>query len=269
MQEKQEAPRGGAIAEFIETPYADQSWEIVGQAVEASEFEPMEFETMRTTVVGCDPMFENYESEKKPEGPRRWHLPEHLAQTPEMSRRKEEEQAPAVPLMPVADAERLSAEAYERGKQEALAQAQTEQAERLGQMAAQVETLLQDLQAQLNHELVDMERRSVELSVRIAEKLVGAAVEINPEYIVPVLNEALTLAKGAAVRKVRVSPQDLEFIEVVGIEKKLKGFDGTWTFEGDTTIKSGCVVETSAGEIDFQLDRAWERIQESVVKAVK
>jgi flagellar biosynthesis/type III secretory pathway protein FliH len=214
-------------------------------------------------------MFENYEGDKKPDGPRRWHLPEHLAHAPEMKSRKEEEQAPEVPVMPVAEAERLSAEAYERGKQEMLAQAHAEQAEKIGQMAVQVETLLQDLQAQLNQELEEIERRSVIMAVAIAEKLVGTAVEINPEYIVPVLNEALTLAKGAAVRKVRISPQDMEFIEVVGIEKKLKGFDGTWTFEADATIKSGCVVETSAGEIDFQLDRAWERIQDSVVKAVK
>jgi flagellar biosynthesis/type III secretory pathway protein FliH len=61
----------------------------------------------------------------------------------------------------------------------------------------------------------------------------------------------------------------MEFIEVVGVKKNLRGFDGTWNFESDPTIKSGCVVESSAGEIDFQLDKAWERIQTAVVRAAR
>lgn len=270
MQEKQPLPTGGTIADFAETPYVDQSWEIVGEAVAASEFEPMEFETFRTAAIGTDPMFEDYGGGIRESGKKRWHLPEELAHAAQQAARKSEvKDAPEIPMISVAEAERLSAEAYERGKAEGAAAAEAAHTDRFSQLAAQVETLLQDLQAQLNEELMALERQSVGLAMSVAEKLVGTAVEINPEYIEPVLNEALALAKGAAIRKVRVSPQDMEFVEVVGIEKKLRSFDGTWTFEADATIKSGCIVETSAGEIDFQLDRAWERIQGSVMKAVR
>lgn len=272
MEQKVEPGVGSSIAaSFKETPYADQSWEIVGEPVSNEEFEPMVFETIRTEVIGTDPMFEDYGGISKEPSERRWHLPENLAHASEHARRaaaKIEEEA-AIPMVPESEVERMCAEAYERGKQEALAQAQAEHTEKIGQIAQQVESVLHDLQSQLNTELIALEQHSVDLAVKVAEKLVGAAVEINPEYIVPILNEALTLAKGAAVRKVRVSPQDMEFIEVVGVTKSLRAFDGTWAFEADATIKSGCVVETSAGEIDFQLDKAWERIQASVVKAAR
>lgn len=272
MEEKAETGVGSSIAaSFRETPYADESWEIVGESVKNEEFEPMAFETIRTATIGTDPMFEDYGGISKDGAERRWHLPEHLATVSEQARRDAElaaEQA-TVPMIPESEVERLCAEAYERGKQESLAQAQSEQAEKMGLMAQQVESVLHDLQSQLNIELATLESQAVDLAVRVAAKLVGAAVEINPEYIVPILNEALALAKGAAVRKVRVSPQDMEFIDVVGVTKNLRSFDGTWTFEADPMIKSGCVVETSAGEIDFQLDKAWERIQSSVVKAAR
>jgi flagellar assembly protein FliH len=271
MEQNDGTSTGKSIASsFVETPYEDQSWEIVGERLHSEDFEPMEFATIRVAALANDPMFEDYGGVDKTGRDRRWHLPDELAHSPERARRiAEEVQAEVVPMVPESEVERMCAEAYERGKQEARAQAESEQAEKIGAMAKQVETVLQDLQGQLNAELMALEQSSVDLAIKVAEKLVGTAVEINPEYIVPILSEALTLAKGAAVRKVRVSPADMEFIEVVGVTKIVRGFDGTWSFESDPTIKSGCVVETSAGEIDFQLDKAWERINAAVVKAAR
>jgi len=54
----------------------------------------------------------------------------------------------------------------------------------------------------------------------------------------------------------------------MGIARMLKEYDGTWLFEADEGIKSGCVVETSAGVVDFQLDQAWERVAGNVVRVI-
>ena len=83
------------------------------------------------------------------------------------------------------------------------------------------------------------------------------------------MREALKYAGTASIKKVKVSAQDLEFIEVMGLSKKLKEFDGSWAFEADENLKSGCVIETSAGEVDFNLEKSWERIAESVVRIIK
>jgi flagellar biosynthesis/type III secretory pathway protein FliH len=119
----------------------------------------------------------------------------------------------------------------------------------------------------MNQELQALEASAVKLAVEIGEKIVGHAVEINPEYITNIVRQALGKAGGAAIKTVRVSPQDLEFIQVVGVAKQLKEFDGTWAFEADDTIRAGCVVSTSAGEVDFQIDKAWERMRDAVLKS--
>ena len=36
---------------------------------------------------------------------------------------------------------------------------------------------------------------------------------------------------------------------------KFQEFDGSWNFEADETIKAGCVLESSAGLIDLQIDK--------------
>jgi flagellar biosynthesis/type III secretory pathway protein FliH len=49
----------------------------------------------------------------------------------------------------------------------------------------------------------------------------------------------------------------------------MKEYDGSWSFVQDETIRAGCVVETSSGEVDFRLDQAWERIKDNVVKVLR
>ncbi|MFM1846916.1 MAG: hypothetical protein RL417_390, partial [Pseudomonadota bacterium] len=192
-QKSSDGASGSIVGSFVETPYEDQTWEIVGERIECGDFEPMQFETIRTAALGADPMFENYGGIDTEGRAQRWHLPENLAYAPERARREAEQaQEVAVPMVPESDVERMCAEAFERGKQESLAQAQAEYTAKVGEIAHQVEVLLQDLQSQLNGELNTLQQYGVDLAVKVAEKLVGSAVEINPEYIVPLLNEALT-----------------------------------------------------------------------------
>ena len=114
-----------------------------------------------------------------------------------------------------------------------------------------------------------MERQAVELALQVARKIIEQAVEINPEYIIPIIREAITSSGSAIIRKVRISPQDMEFVEYAGLRKQLKEFDGSWDFEADESIRSGCIVETSASQIDYQLDKAWERVRDQVVKVIR
>ena len=91
---------------------------------------------------------------------------------------------------------------------------------------------------------------------------------INPEYITQIVKEAVRSVGGASILRVRVSPEDMEFIKVVGLSEQLGELAKGWAFEADATIKSGCIVDSSAGEADFQLDRAWERIRAGVIKSL-
>src|SRR5690606_16120529 len=117
--------------------------------------------------------------------------------------------------------------------------------------------VLKDLARQIEERITQTEKDAVALALEISKKIIDTTVEVNPEYLVHIVREALGQAGAAAIRKIRVSPQDYEFIEVVGLRRQFES-EGSWDFEADETIRSGCIVETSGGEIDFQLDRAWE-----------
>lgn len=259
-------------ATYQPTPYSDSSWEIVGEKVETTEFVPMGIELLPRTYAFVDPMFADYGGDPGSTQESRWHLPEELAaQFNEMQRTgglpATEEQEKQITLTED-ELEAIKQQAFMEGQQAGLEAAVSANAERMELAETRMVQMMEDLQKQVGQHSRMIERQGVDLAMKIALKIVHETVSINPEYIVPVVTEALGLAGTASIRRVRVSAQDLEFIKLVGLEKNVKEFDGTWQFIVDDTVKNGCIVETSAGQIDFQLDPAWERIKDKVVKVI-
>lgn len=151
-------------------------------------------------------------------------------------------------------------------QQELSAQYAAESEDKVKAVEERYRTVIDDMSGQIRQEVEAVERRAVEFAIQVARKLVGTIVEINPEYILQVIQEAVKLTGGATIKAIRVSPQDLEFIKMLSPERQFKEFDGSWSFQPDDTIRAGCVVETSSGEVEFDLDKTWERIKESVTK---
>lgn len=261
-------------ASYVPTGYADMSWEVVGEIRDNQEFTPMSIEVVSDETAGMvDPMFADYGGITPGAQKRRWHLPKEIAGA---FAAPDSDDAPAdggpaedTIALSASEIEALKEDAFKAGLEQGAAEKAAEQEAELAQVAARLEGLIADLSNQVKEELFRVERDAVSLSLSIAEKMVGYAVEINPEYILRIVHDALSLAGGANIRKVRVSPEDMEFIEVLGVAKQIKGYDGTWEFAADETIRSGCVVETSSGEVDYRLDLAWERVKENVLKAIK
>lgn len=258
-------------ASYNGTPYEDASWEVVGDFKHQEEFLPLEVAVMSVAVKPFDPMFANYGGLSTEPITSRWHLPEGVSA--QQSRQAHAKDDPAIAenevRLAAEELERIRSEAdaagFERGIRETQASMQTA----LSQREARLARVLTDLNAQLKEQLSLVERQAIELALNISRKVISFAVEINPEYIAQIINDAIAQSGAAAVRRIRVSPEDMEFIDVVGIEKQLENFNPAWKFEADATIKTGCVVETSAGEIDYQLDAAWERIRENIVKVTR
>lgn len=259
---------GGGQAAYKETPYRPESWEVIGECDLASQFQPMELEVVAGGKYSTDPMFADYGGSTKVKSTLRYHVPEGAEELYRSEENGEEEATVERISLTEEELAALKAEAAEVGRQAAAAELQGIERQRWEALEKRFGETVNDLVAQTKRYLETIERSAVDLSLEIAGKLIGQAVEINPEYIVDLVNKAISKAGGAAIKTVRVSPEDMEFIEVVGIAKKIKEYDGTWKFESDPGVKAGCIVETTAGEIDFQLDAAWERIKEQVLKVL-
>lgn len=253
---------------YAETPYEDASWEVVGQCPADEEFLPMDIEVINSERTTVDPMFADYGGLPTEKQPRRWHLPEELAVIG-LQKPKEDAPPPNTVTMLQEDLEKLKQEIFQQGQQEGNAAALAQYTQERKALETKMTEVVRDLQKQFIENLRGIEKNALDLSLAISKKIINFAVDINPEYILQITQEAIGKSGAAVIKRVRVSPEDMEFIQVLGLAKEIKAYDGTWDFEADPTVKSGCVVETSAGEVDFQLDKAWERVRENVLKVVR
>jgi flagellar assembly protein FliH len=256
-------------ASYNPTAYADEHWEIVGEFHEDQFFIPDQFQIIGASSLIVDPMFANYGG-LPPPSETRIHAPiEANGKQKEEVRyrgvKKAEEQDDRIKLTQIELEQKLQA-AKEEGKFEALEESVLRHQSQLEKLQTQINIILQDMDKQVTEKVSIVENQALNLALDISRLLVRGAVEINPEYILPLISEAIDKVGTASIKRVRVSPEDMEFINIIGIEKQLKEFDGSWVFEADTTIRSGCIVDTSAGEIDYQLENAWERVKEKILR---
>lgn len=286
MSADSSAEKGGLAysqTSYVESPFSEANWEVVGVDGNRAVFMPQRFEVIKSDFVKLDPMFADYGGEAKgiDEEPFREHQPKgskisgegpaggssvnnevlqsqnaHSNNDSKTSISMTEEELQEL-LKKARDEERLKVtQELEQGFKEQLI---------AGEMKLQ-ETL-NDLSSQLNNEILRVEQSSVELVLSIADKIVGASIEVNPEYILPIIKEAIALTGAATIKRILVGKDDFEFLTVLGFDKQFKGNGAGWNFELDDSIRMGCIVETSAGEVDYQLDRAWERVKEGLLKA--
>lgn len=264
--EKEEIPKLSQTS-YRETPYEPAQWELIGTLDENPTFEPLSVEVVSEFAVTTDPMFQDFGGIPTEKLAKRWHNANSANWEGE---KKEAEEVPVIPTvtLTVEEFEAKLLEVRNAAIQEMEEKFKEEHSAYQAEIGTQIETVFQDLQNQLNLEYQECEKKSVQLAVDISNKIIAHGVEVNPEYIIPIIREALDLAGAATIHKVKVSPQDMEFLDVVGFAEKLKKSDSKWFFEADPTIKAGCIVDTSAGQIDYDLDKAWERVKDNVVKAV-
>ena len=256
-------------ATYRGTPYNDSAWEVVGEPPKSLTFEPMPFQVIAEGEKVIDPMFADYGGVEKGKAKLRWHLPKGVVYAgPQEEQEAAVEEEQGVKLTED-ELQQLQSTAFQQGYEEGQKLAQETVAQEKSKMERTIVQAFKDLQVQVDENVASLEKRAVELALQVSKKIIEQSVEINPEYVVQVIKEAIGLSGTAVVKNIRVSPQDYEFIEVVGLAKDLKKEDSVWEFTADPAIKAGCVVETSAGEIDYQLDVAWERIKNKVVRLLK
>jgi flagellar biosynthesis/type III secretory pathway protein FliH len=156
----------------------------------------------------------------------------------------------------------LLAQAYAKGcrdTRDEVSQVQSQLEERYA-------LLWEDMQNQVD-ELVKLhEAKAVELALAVAKRLVGDVVDERRDYIQGVVSQAVELSHGAKILSVRVGPHDFEFLKLSQYAEQTRLLLGEGVkFVSDESIRAGCVLVTSAGEVDLNLDSAWERIRSRVL----
>ncbi len=257
-------------ATYTETPYSDAEWEIVGNPPTEQTFTPVQIEVVKLETKSTDPIFADYGGYSTQKGKhQRWHLPEELAAKLIGAAETEEDRIARMVEENAASLEAMEKRAFAAGHKAGLEEVEKQSQEQMKALSERMTGLLADLNRQLEERKAITERQAVELAVELARQLTRATVDYNPEYILPIIKSGLEQAGGALVRSVKVSKEDLEFLTLAGALAGLEGAGTKWQFVADDSVKSGCIVETTSGEIDLQIDAAFERAKNQILKAIR
>jgi flagellar assembly protein FliH len=146
---------------------------------------------------------------------------------------------------------------YEAGRAEVIAQAEVEMAAPRAAVYAAAEAVYaaRDELAQA------VELRCVELAIAVAERILGAAVELKPELVTEVVGGALRRAIARDRLVVDVNPEDVEVVRAWLAAGGDEG-DAIEVRAERRVARGGCVVRTGEGEIDAQLTEQLDRAEQ-------
>lgn len=243
--------------EYRPTPYVAQEWEIVGEISEERDFIGMTLEVLRDERASADPMFETFASSNDfPHGTQ--------FETPGGMKKKKSKGGDE----PIFDAALFEAELearYEQGRQAGLKEAEKIAEERIVEsyeaLAERMKEITEEIKAQVHNHAQELEKRALRFALSVAKKLVDTTSEAKPEYILSVIRKGLKNLGAAKPLKIKVSEQDYEFLDVIGIPVDISPGEIGVVYQSDENIKSGCVIETDYGQVDLELDSMWEEVK--------
>ena len=120
---------------------------------------------------------------------------------------------------------------------------------------------LEDIRQKIYRET---EKEVAQLALSIARKIVCHEVKITRETVACVAREALSRVDNPAKIKIKLNPDDLQFINDTPSQLShfLHDVDNI-RFEAEASIqKGGCLVETDRGDIDARIEKQFEAIEE-------
>jgi flagellar assembly protein FliH len=165
-----------------------------------------------------------------------------------------------------ADAERIRSVAQQQGHADGFAAGRAEARADLQPVFQSLSQAVEELR-ELQATAADaVEHQAAGLAVEIAEKVVGAAIAVEPERVLDVVRGALRAIVERERVVVMVNPADLELVrEGMGeIAGALGGIEHVDVQEERRVARGGAVVRTTVGEIDARIDTKLERAREAV-----
>jgi flagellar assembly protein FliH len=162
--------------------------------------------------------------------------------------------------------EQARAEGEAAGRAQGIEQAKAEAASVLNGLADAVRSV-EDTRDELVETLT---RQAGEISLRIAEQLVGGTFAVQPERIIEVTRGALRRLADRHRVTVLVNPDDLELVAgaVQSLQMELGGIEHLDVQADRRIARGGAIAQTAYGEIDATVSAQMEAARELVESAL-
>jgi flagellar biosynthesis/type III secretory pathway protein FliH len=246
--------------EFTPSPFRNQQWEIVGEQIVERGFIPIELEVLHDDRAAPDPMFESFGGSLADDVTRFRQIEGDVVHF---------DTTAASPSSQ--DIQKLLDERYEAGKLEGYEEGVNAEKTNQAELNAKYQELFKQFDTEIVLSFVDLvtklEHKAYDLALAISKKVLNHQIEHDPEYILRVIHEGFATLGVAQPKKILLSPQDAEFLQVVGYPAELQELNLEYVV--DESVKSGCIIETSFGSVDLQIDTIWNQVKESLQPVVK
>ncbi|MCB9557244.1 MAG: hypothetical protein H6707_14140 [Deltaproteobacteria bacterium] len=151
----------------------------------------------------------------------------------------------------IAQAERRAEQACDRLRDQRLAEAAAQALQIVAAARASAERIRRQSETSLT-----------ELAVRIAERIIGDALQHDPSLVAQVVARCLDQAQEADRLIVRLNPADLPLVD---IDRVAPGFPGLVTLESDDALGRGdCVVVGDSVHVEGRLAKQLEAIHRAL-----
>lgn len=153
------------------------------------------------------------------------------------------------------------------GQQQGYEQSVTEFVERINQ----AKDMFVQLVRARRKVIADIEPQVARLSVKIAERVVGQELETNPEVVVGIVRQALSVMNDREEVNIRVHPEDAPFVEEnrASLERLVEGLK-KFEISAEAAMERGSVVvETNLGNIDARVSTQLDAIRAGIEETAK
>jgi flagellar assembly protein FliH len=157
-------------------------------------------------------------------------------------------------------------QAYLLGLEEGREKAYQETSDMISSRLVSLESLVASVE-NLKPDLISFnESHIVRLAYTMAKKIAMDEIVEKPELILNVVNQAIQGAQSDESVTVRVSQQDLDFIDQMRekLGKKFESLKKAKFEASDTVSTGGCVVETNYGDVDATVEQRVNKLWDSL-----
>jgi type III secretion protein L len=128
-----------------------------------------------------------------------------------------------------------------------------------------------DVNAARDRYLAENEPELIRLAVRIAQKIIGAELRVNPEAIVSIARECLQGVRRERSLTLRVPPADVDLVRrTIDVLREAVGPHRSIEVVGDPAVGSGgCIVESEYGVIDARLETQMRCLEEILLRVAR
>ena len=156
----------------------------------------------------------------------------------------------------------LEQEAYEKGFAQGQKDGETIGRKKYEILHQRLEKVIKGLEKEIAEHVLSLEPQLFSLIKLMVEKLVLKEVSTHPEVIRAVLREALGHVVEQARVKIRLHPDDTEFLEEVlpSLKEELSRIREFEVVPDANLKRGGCLLETDFGLVDATLERRWQEL---------